>query len=157
MLIGGSLAGLWLDSRLFYDWLINPWFHLISFLAGVLVSRLVINSSRNTGRQLARLGREGDLPRMQTNKLVTQGHYACMRHPMHLGLMMFPLAAALLVGSVSFLIFIVPMEIIFMIMMIVLVEEPEAIAKFGDDYHRYREKVPMFSFRRQCLRALFAG
>ena len=117
--------------------------------------KLVINSSRNTGKLLARLGREGNLPRMETNKLVTEGYYACMRHPMHLGLFLFPLATAFIIGSLSFILIIAPLEILFMIIMIKLYEEPQAVRKFGDEYLRYREQVPMFSLRQECLRALF--
>ena len=155
MLFGGGAAGLWLDARLFKSWLMNPWFHAISFVIGIIMLKLLINSSRNTGRFLARLGREGDLPRMETNKLVTEGYYACMRHPMHLGLFFFPLAAAFIIGSLSFVLIIAPLEILFMIIMIKLYEEPQAVRKFGDEYLRYREQVPMFSLRQECLRALF--
>ena len=155
MLVGGSVAGLWLDSHLFNTCLTNPWFHAISFVIGLIILRLVMNSSRNTGRLLARLGREGDLPRMETNKLVSEGYYACMRHPMHLGLFLLPLVTAFIIGSLSFILIIAPLEILFMIIMIKLFEEPQAVRKFGDDYLRYREQVPMFSLRQQCLRALF--
>lgn len=155
MLVGGSAAGLWLDARLFKTWLINPWFHVVSFVLGLIIFKMVMNSSRNTGRLLARLGREGDLPRMETNKLVTEGFYACMRHPMHFGLLLFPWAIAFIIGSLSFILIIAPLEILSMIIMIKLIEEPQAVKKFGDEYLRYREQVPMFSLRRECLRALF--
>ena len=156
MIFGGAAAGLYLDALWFPQWLTDPLFHIISFIAGVLMVRLVMNSSRNTGRLLARLGREGNLPRLQTNKLVTEGYYACMRHPMHLGLLLFPPAAAFLVGSISFIILISPLEISFMILMIKLVEEPQAIKKFGQAYEEYRKRVPMFSLRWSCLKDLFA-
>jgi len=116
-----------------------------------------MNSSRNTGRLLARLGREGDLPRMETNKLVSGGYYACMRHPMHLGLFLLPLATAFIIGSLSFVLIIAPLEILFLIIMIKLFEEPQAVRKFGDDYLRYCEQVPMFSLRQEYLRALFGN
>ena len=124
MIVGGSAAGLWLDSHLFHTWLTNPWFHAISFVIGLTIFRLVMNSSRNTGKLLARLGREGDLPRMETNKLVSEGYYACMRHPMQLGLLLFPLATAFIIGSLSFVLIIAPLEILFMIIMVKLFEEP---------------------------------
>ena len=155
MLVGGSVAGLWLDSHLFNTWLTNPWIHAFSFVIGLIIFRLVMNSSRNTGKLLARLGREGDLPRMETNKLVSEGYYACMRHPMQLGLLLFPLATAFIIGSLSFVLIIAPLEILLMIIMIRLFEEPQALRKFGDNYLRYREQVPMFSLRKECLRALF--
>jgi len=154
-LIGGAIVGLWLDYHWFYEWLINPVFHGICFIVGIFLLKLLINSSRNSGRLLARLGREGDLPRMETNKLVTEGYYSYMRHPMHLGLFLFPLAMAFLIGSLTFIIIIAPLEIIVMIILIRLVEEPQAIKKFGDEYVQYQKQVPMFSFKLECLRALF--
>ena len=115
---------------------------------------LVMRISRNTGRLLARLGREGDLPRLETNKLVTEGIYATMRHPMHFGLLFFPLAIALTLGSPSFILIIAPLEMLLMIAMIKLIEEPEAIRKFGDAYRDYQKRVPMFSLRPESLRQL---
>ncbi len=69
--------------------------------------------SKNTGRTLAKYGREGKLKRMQTNVLVKQEIYKYMRHPMHLGLFLFPLGIAFLIGSPSFILIIAPIEIIF--------------------------------------------
>ncbi len=157
MIFGGAAAGIYLDSSWVPAAFSNTLFHIVTFLIGALLVKLVINSSRNTGRLLARLGREGNLPRMQTNKLVTEGYYSCMRHPMHLGLFLFPFAAAFLVGSLSFILIIAPLEVVFMILMIKLVEEPQAIRKFGDAYERYRVEVPMFSLHCNCLRKLFTG
>ncbi len=39
---------------------------------------------------LARMGHKGDIPLLETNKLVSTGVYGCMRHPMHFGLLFFP-------------------------------------------------------------------
>jgi len=154
MLIGGGGLSLWLDWRWFHSWLVNPIFHLVAFVVGALLLLFVLRVSRYTGRLLARLGREGDIPRMETNKLVTTDVYDCIRHPMHFGLIFFPWSVALILGSLSFILFIAPLEMFFMIAMIKLVEEPEAIRKFGDDYREYRKQVPLFSLRLSCLRRL---
>ena len=37
----------------------------------------------------------------------------------------------------------------------VLVEEPEALAKFGEAYLEYQRRVPMFNLHLDCLRHLF--
>ena len=156
MIVGGIIGGYWLDGVLFpgihSQWL----FHILSFIFGLLLLKIVLTISRNTGRTLARLGRRGDIPRMETNVLVTDGLYALMRHPMHLGLLFFPLSIALIVGSPSFILIIAPLEMLLMVVMIKTMEEPEAIAKFGDAYRAYREKVPMFCIRIECIRALLA-
>ncbi|HFE32767.1 MAG TPA: hypothetical protein ENJ17_05605 [Gammaproteobacteria bacterium] len=112
LLLGGATLGVWLDLRWFPAWFASPAAHLASFIAGILLLRLVMRISRNTGRTLARLGREGELPPLETNRLVTRGPYACMRHPMHFGLLFFPLGVALLLGSLSFTLIIAPLEML---------------------------------------------
>ena len=154
LLPGGAVLGLWWDLSLFKSYLYSPLFHLATFIPGLVLLRMVFRISRSTGRILARYGRDGELLRLETNRLVTQGPYGCMRHPMHFGLLFFPLAFALLIGSPSFILFIVPMEMLFMLVMIRLVEEPEAVKKFGADYLTYRQRVPMFNLRLSCLKTL---
>jgi len=154
MLIGGGALGVWLDLRWFRALFLNPFFHLLTLVAGIFLLRLVMRASRYTGRLLARLGREGELPRMETNQLVTTDVYACMRHPMHFGLLFFPWSAALMLGSPAFILIIAPLEMLFIMMMIKLVEEPEAIRKFGDAYREYQQRVPMFSLRPECWRKI---
>ena len=155
LLAGGLIAGPLLDMALFPNLFCSISFHLVSFIFGAILLRLVINGARNSGRQLANRGRVGDLPRMETNRLVTTGLYRCMRHPMHLALLFFPLALALLEGSPSFIIIIWPMEVLFILVMILLVEEPEAKKKFGQDYIAYEKDVPMFTLSLSCLHKLF--
>ncbi len=154
MLGGGALLGISLDRT----WSPFLWhsvlFHGITFILGATLMWLVFRISRNTGRLLAREGREGEMPRMETNRLVTEGVYGCMRHPMHLGLLFFPLSLALLLGSPTFIFLIAPLEMLLMVAMIKLLEEPEAIAKFGEAYRAYRRRVPMFNLRPACLRYL---
>ncbi len=155
MLGGGMWGGFSLDRLLFPVLSKNVWFHLASFIAGLLTMKLVITISRNTGRMLAHFGRQGNIPRMETNRLVTTGVYRYMRHPMHLGLLFFPLAFALLAGSPSFILIIAPAEAAFMLLMIKWVEEPEARHKFGKAYLEYMQQVPWFCVRKECLKALF--
>ena len=153
-LVGGGILGFYLDNKYFEIISTDIVFHAISFVFGFAVLLLTLRISRNTGRTLAKFGRKGDLPRMDTNQFVNQGMYKYMRHPMHLGLMLFPVAVALLLGSVSFILFIAPAEIILMLIMIRLIEEPEAIRKFGDDYRTYAKYTPGFCFKKRCLKAL---
>ena len=155
LLAGGLIAGPMLDMVLFPDLFRSILFHFISFVLGVLLSLLVITGAKNTGRQLARKGRVGDLPRLETNRLVTTGVYSCMRHPMHLVLLFFPLALALVEGSPSFIMIIWPAEVMFMLLMIRFAEEPEAERKFGADYRAYKKEVPMFSLSPSCLQEIF--
>lgn len=154
MLIGGAVAGIYFDKIYFPELFKNLIFHIGSFTAGYILLRLVLKSARNTGKYLSKMGREGNIPRLQTNRLVTTGLYGCMRHPMHFGLMFFFLAFALLIGSPVFIIIIAPLEMLFMISMIKLFEEKEAEKKFGQAYIHYKKQVPFFSIRKECLKML---
>ena len=154
MIFGGSIFGYYLDYLIFENIHQNIILHIVSLLIGVFLLFLVMKISKNTGRTLAKYGRKGKLKRMQTNILTKQGVYKYMRHPMHLGLLFLPLAVAFLIGSPSFILIIAPIEIIFMLIMIKLVEEPEAINKFGEKYLNYKKQVPWFCFKIKCLKKL---
>ncbi|MCK5070438.1 MAG: isoprenylcysteine carboxylmethyltransferase family protein [Desulfocapsa sp.] len=156
MLIGGAIVGIMIDRSLFPALFGSLLLHTLSFIAGVILSLFVINGAKNTGRNLARAGRVGNLPRMETNRLVTTGFYSCMRHPMHFVLLFFPLTLALIIGSPTFIFMIWPAEALLMILMIRYLEEPEAEEKFGDDYRAYKKEVPMFSLSISTLRQLFS-
>ena len=153
-LVGGSILGIWLDLQWFRALFLNPFWHLFTLIGGIFLLRFVLRVSRNTGRFLARLGRDGDIPRMETNKIVTEGMYGCMRHPMHFGLLFFPWSIALLIGSPSFILIIAPLEMLLIILLVKVVEEPEAIRKFGDAYREYMKQVPMFSLKDDCIKLL---
>ena len=153
-IIGGLIAGVVWDIKLFPDIWHNWIWHVLSFISGALLLKLVYKISRNTGRILAQFGKEGNIGRMQTNRLVKTGPYSCMRHPMHLGLLLFPLSFAFLSGSISFILIIAPSEILIMIIMIFFIEEPEAVRKFGSSYVKYKKEVPAFNFRINCLKHL---
>ena len=155
LLLGGAALGVWLDLRLFPRLFFNPWWHLASLALGLYLLKLVRRAAATAGRTLARYGREGEIPRLETNRLVRRGPYACMRHPMHLALFFFPLAFALILGSPSFILFVWPLEVLLMLLLIKTIEEPEALEKFGDDYRRYMKEVPGFNLRPDCLKRLF--
>jgi protein-S-isoprenylcysteine O-methyltransferase Ste14 len=75
---------------------------------------------------------------------------------MHLGLLFFPWSVALILGSPTFILVIAPLEMLFMLVLIKFVEEPEAIRKFGDAYRDYQKQVPMFNLHPTCWRQLLS-
>jgi len=153
-LIGGAIISIHFDKIYFYELFNSVKFHVVTMIPGYFLLKLVLRISRNTGKYLNKQGREGALPRLQTNILVTTGIYGCMRHPMHFGLLFFPLAFALLVGSPVFIMIVAPLEMFLILLMIKLIEEPQAVKKFGNDYIEYKKKVPFFSFKMNCLKQL---
>ena len=156
MIFGGGALSFYLDKQLFPLIQKDIVFHIFSFIIGFILLLLVLRVSRNTGKILAKYGRKEKFHRMNPNKFVNISVYKYMRHPMHLGLLFFPLSVALLLGSISFIIIIAPIEIVFMLVMIKLVEEPEAKRKFGGDYIDYMKYTPWFCLRYECIKKLLS-
>jgi len=152
MLLGGAALGISMDqsSMLYHDFT----FHIITALIGFIIISIAFRAAAKGGKELAK-GREGDIPRLETNKLVTSGIYSCMRHPMLFGLTLLPLGWALLLGSPTFITIIAPIEMIFIIFMVVIFEEMEIKRKFPQEYEDYKKEVPMVSFKLSCLKELF--
>lgn len=153
LLVGGAWYSISkdLDNPLFN----SIWFHLVTLVLGLVVTKLAFNAAGAGGRELAKRGRVGDIPRLETNKLVTSGIYSCLRHPMLFGLTLLPLGLALIIGSPTFITIVAPLEMLFIIFMVAVFEEMEIYKKFGDDYLEYKSKVPMVSFKKDCLKKLF--
>jgi len=137
MIVGGAVYSLAKDwhSPLFSSLL----FHILTALAGFFLLVLAFRAAGNGGRELTK-GRVGDIPRMETNRLVTTGIFSCMRHPMLFGLTLLPLGWALLLGSPTFITVIAPLEMLFIIMMVLIFEEMEVNRKFGKAYENYLKK-----------------
>ena len=152
MLFGGAWYAIAQDIE-------NPYFqsipfHMLTSILGVIITFFAFKASANGGRELSK-GRKGDIPRLETNQLVTTGIYSCMRHPMLFGLTLLPLGWALLLGSPTFITFVAPLEMLFIVFMVIVFEEMEVKKKFGTDYQNYAQKVPMVSFKWECLKRLF--
>ena len=154
MIVGGTWYAVMEDWH--HPLFRNFWFHSISAILGLLILTLAFRAAANGGRELTK-GRIGDIPRLETNALVMTGIYSCMRHPMLFGLTLLPLGWALLLGSPTFIVYIAPLEMIFIILMVIIFEEMEVTKKFAKAYEEYRQNVPMVSFRIKCLTTLFSG
>lgn len=152
MLVGGAIYGIMKDlDNPIYNSLA---FHIIFVVVGYLLLVYAFRSAANSGRELKK-GRVGDIPRLETNHLVTTGIYSCMRHPMLFGLTLLPLGTAFFIGSPTFILKIAPREMLFIIFMVTIFEEWEVSKKFGKGYKKYKQKVPMISFSSKCLKELF--
>jgi protein-S-isoprenylcysteine O-methyltransferase Ste14 len=124
-------------------------------LSGIFLLKLAFHAAAVGGRELKKRGKKGNVPRLETNVLVTSGIYECCRHPMLFGLMLLPLGIALVLGLPTFVFFLAPLEALFIFIMVITLEEKEAVKKFGEDYLKYREKTPLFPKTKECLKKLF--
>ncbi len=152
MIVGGAFYAYSIDKN---DFLFqSPLFHLLSALIGLFILRLAFRAAANGGKELAK-GRDENMPRLETNRLVTTGIYKCMRHPMLFGLTLLPPGWALFLGMPTFITIIAPLEMLFIVFMVIVFEEIEVKRKFGNEYKIYAQRVPMVSFKRSCFKRLF--
>lgn len=77
-------------------------------------------------------------------KLVTSGPYAYVRNPMLSGIFFLLFGLGFALKSLSLLLIFTPLFIIFNVMEIKTIEEPELEIRLGKDYIEYRKKTPMF-------------
>lgn len=146
MIVLGYLAGLALNGAL---GLRCPALPCIALGAVLLV--VILRAAAVTGRYLAVYGKTrgggfGDLDR-----LVTEGPYSCMRHPMHLFLSLFPVAVGLLTANPGMALIVGPLEAAAVLVMAVTVDEAESLERFGEAYEEYRRRVPAFNPSPRCL------
>jgi protein-S-isoprenylcysteine O-methyltransferase Ste14 len=76
--------------------------------------------------------------------MLTNGLYAIVRNPMHLGWTITLIGAAVLVESFTLLVIFIPLFVIAHILYLKLIEEKELEKKFGQAYRNYKKRVPMF-------------
>ncbi len=81
-------------------------------------------------------------------ELVTAGPYAWSRNPMLVGVFAFFFGVGFLFHSISMVFIWIPLFIIFNVIELKLVEEPELERRFGESYREYKKHVPMFFPRR---------
>jgi len=155
MIFGGIALSLYFDLKYFRHLLFNPLFHIFTAVLGYYVLKISFHAAAVGGRELKKHGRRGDIPRLETNRLVTTGIYECTRHPMLFGLMFLPFGIALFLGLPSYIFFIAPAEGLFILIMTLTLEEKEAYMKFGEEYLKYKEKTPFIPRTKECFLRLF--
>ncbi len=97
------------------------------------------------GRHLKIYGRSNpNLPRGATDKLVTQGIYRYVRHPMFTAFFVILVGIGLTLNSITFTFVMAPLGIAYILWFAYNVDEREAYEKFGDKYKNYRDQVPAF-------------
>jgi len=155
LIIGGITLSVYLDNNVFKIFVDHESIlYYFFFIPGVFLLIMVLNISKNIGRFLAKNAHDTKLPKGEINQLLTTGPYAVMRHPMHLGLMFFPVSVALISTSISLIFLIAPAQILIIFILIKVIEEPQQIKKFGKAYESYMKNVPMFCLRKECIEVL---
>ncbi len=115
------------------------------FYAGILLILAGFAVASIGGRHLKIYGRSSDdLPRGTTDKLVTEGIYSYVRHPMFTAFIMILIGIGLALNSITFTFVMAPLGIAYILWFAYNVDEKEALEKFGDRYRDYKKQVPAF-------------
>lgn len=91
-----------------------------------------------------------------TKKFVDTDIYSWIRHPSVVGKLIGVIALGILMRTSAFLIFIVPILLVYSIITNILIQERFCIKKFGDDYIRYKKEVPMLIPKISRIRRYFS-
>jgi len=91
------------------------------------------------------------VPLNPPQRLVTNGLYSQVRNPMTLGWIIMMFGVGLLLSSISLIFIFTPLFLLLNILYLKTIEEKEMEKKFGQEYLKYKEIVPMFipRFRRR--------
>lgn len=141
-------ASLWLDGVVHFPRFVSP---PLSFIIGSILLALwaflavwpVVRFFRARG---------SPVPLNPPQELVTTGLYAYVRNPMVIGWLSGMFGLGVLLGSLSFTFIFTPLFAILNVLYLQGIEEKEMEKKFGEEYLRYKEKVPMFIPRLRVIK-----
>ena len=88
--------------------------------------------------------RGSPVPLNPPQRLVVTGLYSRVRNPMIFGWMIMLFGVGLLLNSISLIFIFTPLFILLNILYLKTIEEKEMEKKFGQQYLKYKESVPMF-------------
>ncbi len=125
----------------------------IALVFGLILIGISLLLTSAGGRTLAQKGHQKDHKTLWPDKFIEFGIFNCMRHPMHLGLAIFPVALALISGSVPAILS-SGWGVSGALWFVLQIEEKDALNKYGMVYSAYMQKVPPFSLRLRCIKSL---
>ncbi len=131
-------------------WSLTDVFGIWLSILGIVVLAWGFSLHITAGKTLKKMGHTPGHRSIWPNRLVKSGIYSCMRHPEHLGLAIVPFGIALLLNSLVAILS-SGWAILAAFFFVAVIEEPECIEKFGEDYFEYMESTPAFSLRPGCL------
>jgi len=133
-------ASLWLDGLL-------PVHLSLPTLTKIFISTplLIIAAILAPGTVYSFIKARGSpVPLNPPKELVTTGLYSRIRNPMLVGWFILLFGLGILLNSISLIFIFTPLFILLNVLYIKTVEEKEMEKKFGQQYLKYKESVPMF-------------
>ncbi len=135
---------------LLWPFSLNGIWKICALIVGVLLLMISLFLTSAGGRTLAKLGHQKSNETIWPDKFTDFAIFSCMRHPMHLGLAIFPVALALISGSVPAILS-SGWGVSGALWFVLHIEEKDALNKYGMVYSAYMQKVPPFSLYPKCL------
>ena len=119
-------------------------FSWVLSLAGLafLISAIVLERSYREQIQVSTLLGLPEVSELRQDRLLTEGTYSRIRHPRYAGILLEMSAFALFANYLAG--YVVVLASVPVTFLIVLLEERELLARFGDDYRQYMSRVPRF-------------
>ncbi len=130
---------------------LNGFWMITARIVGILLLFYSLFLSSSGGRVLAKFAHSEAHETFWPDRFTEFGIFGCMRHPMHLGLALFPVAVALLSGLVL-AISSSGWAVTAALWFVIQIEEKDTIEKYGQSYFEYMQRVPPFSIRLTCLK-----
>lgn len=138
--------GLFLDKSLNFPQIVYSPYNLIlalifiAFGAFWMIWSLYALAKIGQGNPQEAFGKE-ILP--ATKKLIIIGPYRYTRNPMGFGWFIIMVGIGIYLGSISTLLIVLPISIFLVVLYLKYFEEKKLMKRFGEEYLKYRNKVPM--------------
>ena len=129
---------------------------ITAIILGIFVLGFSLLLTSAGGRTLAKTGHQSNHETIWPDKFTDGGIFSCMRHPMHLGLALFPVALSLISGSVPAILS-SGWGVSGALWFVLFIEEKDALNKYGGQYSAYMLRVPPFSFAGKCFKEALAS
>lgn len=131
-------------------------FRWITLVVGLIIFIMAILLAAIGGKTLKHFAHQDGHQTFWPDKFTAAGIFSCMRHPMHLGLALFPVGIALIWGSIP-VILASGWGVVAALWFVLVVEEKETLHHFGDEYSRYMQQTPPFTLSPTCLKKGYAA
>ena len=146
-----TVWGLSFTPSIFFPVMLTGVWLLASRILGILLLTYSLFLISSGGRTLARFAHQEAHETFWPDQFTEFGIFGCMRHAMHLGLGIFPLAIALTSGLV-FAIAASGWGVAAAFWFVLVIEEKETLKKYGSVYMDYMQRVPPFSLKLSCIK-----
>jgi len=122
---------------------LDGFIRLATFFLGLILFAGSIALTAVGGRTLKRFAHQQNRKTFWPDTFTAKGIYGCMRHRMHLGLALLPVAIAMMWGSIP-VILASGWGVAAAFWFILMIEEKETLQRFDDKYSQYMQRSLLY-------------